>query len=128
MYHIDFLNDILYDLPKTQAGDYVTFMDDLFQIYFRQVQAVGGIAMQNIRVNLPTTTGAAATATLLFERDYTQGNHWLDLLHLIRHNVDIDLRLDLGNVNRGVQLPGLQRLDRRDDLQAAGCAQRVANR
>ena len=39
--------------------------------------------MQVIQVKLPTTTGAA-TATLFFERDYTQGNHWLDLLHLIR--------------------------------------------
>ena len=48
MYHIDFLNDILYDLPKTQAGDYVTFMDDLFQIYFRQVQAVGGLLCKTL--------------------------------------------------------------------------------
>ena len=39
--------------------------------------------MQSTLVNLPTTTGAAA-ATLLFERDYAQGNHWLDFLHLIR--------------------------------------------
>ena len=39
--------------------------------------------MQAIQVNLPTATGPA-TATLFFERDYTQGNHWLDLLHLIR--------------------------------------------
>ena len=37
MYHNDFLSDILIDLPKTQAGD------DLFQIYFRHVQAVGGL-------------------------------------------------------------------------------------
>ncbi|MCA9008495.1 MAG: hypothetical protein KDB01_02055 [Planctomycetaceae bacterium] len=40
MHHVDFLNDDLVDIPKTRSGDFVAFMDDLFQRYIRHVQSV----------------------------------------------------------------------------------------
>jgi hypothetical protein len=39
--------------------------------------------MQTLAVALPTA-GGLKPATLYYERSYSQGGHWLDLLHLIR--------------------------------------------
>lgn len=75
MHHIDFLNDPLVDLPKTRSGDFVAFMDNLFQRYIEHVKAVNQktVLGRVIATRLSTIQGAC-TALMQSLQNVVAGN------------------------------------------------------
>lgn len=83
MHHVDFLNDPLVDLPKTRSGDFVAFMDDLFQRYLAHVRRVHqNTVLGRVIATRLNTIQDACTALLQSLREIVAGNRPSAYTHL----------------------------------------------